>query len=74
VCAFVDMLYFLPLHESLVVIKSYKIFETDDDTQFHETKSTQFPSRYLWLATLKLGMKQGILEGETRPQIQGDFE
>jgi len=51
------------------------MFETDDDTQFHETKVLKFPHViYGWLATLKLGMKQGILEGQTRPQRQGHFE
>jgi hypothetical protein len=41
---------------------------------FMRQKVLKFPSRYVGLATLKLGMKQGILEGQTGPQRQGHFE
>jgi hypothetical protein len=69
------MLYYLPLHESLVVIKNLaKSSKLMMIPSFMRQKVLKFPSRYLWLATLKLGMKQGILEAQTRPQREGEFE
>lgn len=45
-----------------------KVFWTHH-TQFHE----MVPNSAHFMATLKLAMKQGLLEGQTRAQQQGDF-
>ncbi len=45
-----------------------KIFWTHH-TQFHQ----MVPNSAHFMATLKLAMKQGLLEGQTRAQQQGDF-